>query len=110
MGYVVLEAASGPEALNIIAANGEIALVFSDVVMPGGMSGYDIAHWLSEHKPELPIVLTSGFSASSGLHDLPVAAHSILHKPYGRAELSRVLHHAIASKSGAAVSDALDGS
>lgn len=97
LGYVVLEASSGPEAIELIEKHAEIALVFSDVVMPGGMSGYDIANWLGTNRPRLPIVLTSGFSASSGLNDLPIAAHSILHKPYGRAELSQVLHATLAA-------------
>lgn len=101
LGYVVLEASSGPEAIEAIKANPQIALVFSDVVMPGGMSGYDLANWLAANLPQLPIVLTSGFSASSGLHDLPAAAHSILHKPYGRADLARVLHSALSAHNGA---------
>lgn len=100
LGYVVLEAGSGPEAISVIESHPEVSLVFSDVMMPGGMSGYDIANWIAANRPNLPVVLTSGFSASSGIHDLPPAAHAILHKPYGRAELSRVLHAALAAKHG----------
>jgi CheY-like chemotaxis protein len=95
LGYVVLEAASGPEAIELLTRSRDVRLVFSDVVMPGGMSGYDLATWLQDHRPDLPIVLTSGFSATSGLVDLPLAAHSILHKPYSRVELSQVLHAAL---------------
>jgi PAS domain S-box-containing protein len=95
LGYVVLEAASGPEAIELLTRSRDVRLVFSDVVMPGGMSGYDLATWLQDHRPDLPIVLTSGFSATSGLVDLPLAAHSILHKPYSRVELSQVLHTAL---------------
>lgn len=95
LGYVVLEAASGPEAIEVLNRRSDVQLVFSDIVMPGGMSGYDLAAWVGAQKPGLPIVLTSGFSASSGLIDLPKSAHSILHKPYSRVELSRVLQGAL---------------
>ena len=39
-----------------------IDLVFSDVVMPGGMSGFDLAHWMQENAPAVPVLLTSGFA------------------------------------------------
>lgn len=95
LGYVVLEAASGPEAIEVLNRSPDVQMVFSDVVMPGGMSGYDLASWVLENRPEIPVVLTSGFSASSGLIELPKAAHSILHKPYNRLELSKVLRNAL---------------
>lgn len=95
LGYVVLEAASGPEAIEVLNRSADVQLVFSDVLMPGGMSGYDLAAWVRENRPELPVVLTSGFSASSGLIELPQAAHSILHKPYNRFVLSKVLRNAL---------------
>lgn len=95
LGYVVLEAASGPEAVEVLNRSPDVQMVFSDVVMPGGMSGYDLASWVLENRPEIPVVLTSGFSASSGLIELPKAAHSILHKPYNRLELSKVLRNAL---------------
>ena len=98
LGYVVLEAASGPEAIEVLNRSAHVQMVFSDVVMPGGMSGYDLATWVRQNRPELPVVLTSGFSASSGLIELPKAAHSILHKPYNRFELSKVLRNALSTK------------
>jgi CheY-like chemotaxis protein len=99
LGYVVLEAASGPEAIRLLKANPEIQLVFSDVVMPGGMSGYDVAHWVAEHKPDVPVVLTSGFAegASGQLEGAP-NARAMLRKPYSRVELATVLNSVLSTK------------
>ena len=47
LGYAVLEAETGPEAINLLKSGEPIALVFSDIVMPGGMTGYDVAEWVS---------------------------------------------------------------
>jgi PAS domain S-box-containing protein len=90
LGYVVEEAPNGLEAVRILEKRPDIALVFSDVVMAGGMSGYDLGHWVKEHKPEIKVLLTSGFApevAQSG-HE---GEFQLLRKPFNRAELSRAL-------------------
>jgi CheY-like chemotaxis protein len=73
LGYPVLEARSGPEAITLLGSGQPIALVFSDIVMPGGMTGYDVAEWVRAKKPNLKMLLTSGNS------DIP------LHGERGRA-------------------------
>lgn len=97
LGYVVLEAGNGPQAIAMISKHPEIAVVFSDVIMPGGMSGYDLAQWVSAHMPGLPIILASGFTATSSADEHPAVVKAVLHKPYSRADLSRVLHEAISA-------------
>ncbi|HMN38651.1 MAG TPA: PAS domain S-box protein [Hyphomicrobium sp.] len=103
LGYVVLEAANAPEAIRILDENPDVQLVLTDVVMPGGMSGFELAHWIGENKPNVAVVCTSGFaegaSGQQGLGSAPACA--MLHKPYGRAELSKVLDAALVAKESA---------
>jgi CheY-like chemotaxis protein len=104
LGYVVLEAASAPEAIKVLGANPDVQLVLTDVVMPGGMSGFELAQWIGENRPGVAVVCTSGFaegaSGQQGMGNPPACA--MLHKPYGRAELSKILTAALAAKDGAA--------
>jgi CheY-like chemotaxis protein len=53
LGYNVLEAKTGPDAITLIESNEPIALVFSDIIMPGGMTGYDVAERVCSMKPNL---------------------------------------------------------
>ncbi len=90
LGYVVGEAATGPQAVEILNSDPQIALVFSDVVMAGGMSGYDLGLWVREHKPHVKVLLTSGFApelADKGRE----GEFEMLRKPFNRVELSRGL-------------------
>jgi CheY-like chemotaxis protein len=90
LGYVVEEAPNGPEALKILEKRPDIALVLSDVIMAGGMSGYELGRWVKEHKPEIKVLLMSGFApevAQSGQE----GGFQVLRKPFSRAELARAL-------------------
>ena len=71
--------------------HGDWDLVFSDVVMAGGMSGVDLARWVREHRPGTRILLTSGFAnvAEAGL-DI-----KLLRKPYKQADLARAVREAL---------------
>jgi signal transduction histidine kinase len=69
-GYRVLEAESAPAALDMIARHPEISLLFSDVVMPGGMTGLELAREARRRWPELKVMLTSGYTS------LPMADRS----------------------------------
>jgi CheY-like chemotaxis protein len=62
-GYRVLEAADGLEAIAVWDRHGpEIDLLFSDMVMPNGMTGLDLAERFKQGKPELKVIVTSGYS------------------------------------------------
>jgi CheY-like chemotaxis protein len=62
-GYTVLEAGNGPEAIEQWSNNGaKIDLLFSDMVMPGGLSGLDLARKMRGEKPGLGVILFSGYS------------------------------------------------
>jgi CheY-like chemotaxis protein len=68
-GYNVLEAASGQEAMAVWAAHkGDIHLLLSDVIMPGGMTGGELAERLLKSRPDLHVVFTSGYSLEA-VHD-----------------------------------------
>jgi CheY-like chemotaxis protein len=59
-GYRVLEAGSADEALQFLEANTDVGLLFTDVSMPGSMSGSDLAHRVAERWPKVGIIVTSG--------------------------------------------------
>jgi PAS domain S-box-containing protein len=94
LGHETTLAVNAAEALDLLGEDcGTFDLVFSDVVMPG-MSGIELAGLLRARWPELPVVLTSGYShvlAEDGHHGFP-----LLHKPYSAEDLARVLRRAIA--------------
>jgi signal transduction histidine kinase len=91
LGYDTLEAKTGPEAITLLESGAAIALVFSDILMPGGMSGYDLAEWVWSMRPGLKVLLTSAYS------DIPLAASKavravrVVEKPYTRQQVACVL-------------------
>lgn len=96
LGYVVIEAESGPAAIRIMEKGEHVDLVLSDIVMAGGLSGYDVARWTGQHRPDIKVVLTTGYAAEEARQD--PAAHGgnpILRKPYKRAELAVALRDAL---------------
>jgi PAS domain S-box-containing protein len=94
LGYVVMEAANGPEAVNILNREPDIALAFSDVVMAGGMSGYDLGRWIGANKPDVKVLLTSGF-APELIDKAQEDEFKLLRKPFNRVELSGALNDAL---------------
>ena len=95
LGYTVMEAATGPAALAILD-DYPFSLVFSDVVLPEGMSGPDLAAAIAQRRPDLPILLTSGYTAQS-LKTQVDHRLTILRKPYSEAALSEAVRAAMAS-------------
>jgi PAS domain S-box-containing protein len=89
-GYRIFEAANGHEALQQFMQHPEIQLVFSDVMLPGGLLGTQLVHKLTERRPGLKVLMTSGFS-ESGIMTRGVLDGSIevLQKPYKVEELAR---------------------
>lgn len=83
-GYNVLDAPNGAEALKIWASESEeIKLLLSDIIMPDGMSGKQLASVLRSKKPELEVILTSGMPNQAGETDLlPASQYLFVPKPY----------------------------
>jgi len=83
LGYRVLEADSGASALKTLDGNPEIALLFSDVMMPGGMTGYDLAKQARQRRPDLPVLLTTGYASEAAAAEAPkIEKLQLLMKPY----------------------------
>ena len=88
LGYTVIEADSGPAALAVLDRGERIDLLFTDVVMGGGMTGIDLAREAGRRRPGLKILFTSGYAEPSVLErGLPTAESAWLGKPHGVAEL-----------------------
>ena len=89
LGYPVIEAGNGSEALELIENVPDIAIVVSDVVMPGGINGRQLAGRILESRPEVRVVLMSGYA--DGWHDGRADRLPVLAKPFGKPELARAL-------------------
>jgi len=96
LGYGVSQAASAAEALAMVRGGTSFDLLFTDMVMPGGMNGFALAQEVRRLRPGLPILFTSGYTDQtiSPPEDLAGEAR-ILSKPYRRAELAARLRAAI---------------
>jgi len=68
LGYQVLAAASGPSALDILARNPAVDMMFTDVVMPGGMNGRQLADEAIKRRPGLKVLFTTGYTANAIVH------------------------------------------
>ena len=98
LGFAVIEAGGGANAIEILRSGAHVDLVFSDVVMAGGMSGYDLARWAKEHVPLVKVVLTTGYAAEETSRDpAELGDRPILRKPYQRSELAVALRDALRS-------------
>jgi CheY-like chemotaxis protein len=98
LGYRVIEADGGPAALAILEAGEPINLIFSDVVMPGGLTGYDLAALARERSPLIKILLTSGYDAElAAAQDTTASSLRVLHKPFRQADLARALREVLDS-------------
>ena len=95
LGYAVTTVRNGAEALAALLADPGFDLLFTDVVMPGGMSGRDLAEQIRQLRPNLPVLLTSGYfdrGAGGGVRDWPM-----LQKPYGFQDLAQKVSAAMAN-------------
>jgi PAS domain S-box-containing protein len=98
IGYQVMEASNGPEALDILTRDCAVDLVFTDLVMPGGMSGREVATRARQLKPNIRVLLTSGYAEElvNG-DDLEREQLKVLRKPYQQAELVAALREVLAT-------------
>lgn len=88
LGYQVKEAASAAEALAVLDSDWPIDLLFTDVVMPGGMNGKQLADAASLRRPALKVLFTSGYTEDAIVHQGRLdPGVTLLGKPYRRAEL-----------------------
>ena len=100
LGYATLEAENGEVAYDMLQAGTPVDLVFSDLVMPGALNGYDLAARLAKEFPTLKVLLTSGYASDVITGSMQLGeTHDILHKPYRQSELAQRLHALLAGTS-----------
>ena len=105
-GYHILEAQSGIEALKVWKDHsGEVDLVLTDMKMPGGMNGRELAERLLGEKPELKVIYTSGYSRDVTGPDLMLKEGVMfLQKPYHPKTLARTIRDCLDQKAGPTLS------
>ncbi|CUU15928.1 Chemotaxis regulator transmits chemoreceptor signals to flagelllar motor components CheY CDS [Bradyrhizobium sp.] len=96
LGYKVISAANATEALAIVADGAPFDLLFTDIVMAGGVNGRELAEQMVAARPSLRVLLTSGYAYDS-LHAQGRATMGapLLAKPYRKAELARMLRRSL---------------
>lgn len=91
LGYQAIEAATGDAALPVIQSGREIDVLFTDVVMPGSIDGRRLVEEARKIRPDLKIVVSSGFQDVVGSGEFDQAGVTLLKKPYKKATLARTL-------------------
>jgi CheY-like chemotaxis protein len=88
-GYKVLDAVNGVEALNLWREHREaVSLLLTDLVMPAGLSGQQLARQIHAEKPDLKVVFTSGYSAEIAGRELQLrSGENFLQKPFASDQL-----------------------
>jgi CheY-like chemotaxis protein len=89
LGYQVIEADNGTNALTLLAAHAEIAIIFTDFVMPGGMNGSELAEAALATNPAVKVLFTSGYAEPAARGKLRAGAW--LRKPYTAIELAKTI-------------------
>ncbi len=90
LGYTVQEATDGPDALTQLEQAVHVDLLFTDIVMPGGMTGDELARRAAEIQPDIKVLFTSGY-AEAAMHGNGNLANGagLLRKPYKLADLAQ---------------------
>jgi CheY-like chemotaxis protein len=89
-GFAVHEAASAEEAMHYLDSGAPVDLLFTDVNLPGGMDGAQLAQQVRQRRPELPVVYTSGRARSSDIGAL-VPRSIFVPKPYDPEDVCTLL-------------------
>ncbi|MGA9342924.1 MAG: ATP-binding protein, partial [Rhodanobacteraceae bacterium] len=96
LGYATYEAANAETALELLASHADIELLFSDIVLGSGMTGFDLAREVKRLRPDLPALLTSGYEHAWSAHpENEVGEIEVLRKPYRREQLAVAVRNAL---------------
>ncbi len=99
LGYHVIEAEDGPTALSILKEQPQIDLVFTDLVLPGGMDGVALAREVRKLYPGIKILCTTGYSYNAAMRNGGFGDDiEVLAKPYRKADLARKILQALNGK------------
>ncbi|NJC34403.1 PAS domain S-box-containing protein [Sphingomonas jejuensis] len=100
-GYTVLRAENAAEALTLLDGAGQIDLLFSDLIMPGGMNGVMLAREVKRRRPKMRVLLTTGYAESSIERvDARGAEFELIQKPYKRSELATKVRQVLEGPTG----------
>ncbi|HYH21616.1 MAG TPA: ATP-binding protein [Azospirillum sp.] len=92
LGYTVLHARTGPEAVALLEQGVAIDALVTDMVMPGGMSGADVIRRFRERRPDLPAIATSGYALAAAVRNGSLPPGTVmLGKPHRLAELAKTV-------------------
>lgn len=101
IGYRVEHAATAARALEILKSVPQIALLFTDVILPGGMNGRELANEVKKLRPELPVLFATGYTRNAIIHhgrlDTDV---DLLTKPFTTEALARKVRQVLDGKTG----------
>lgn len=100
LGYRVLQAGNGPEAIGILWETTGVDLLLTDIVMPGGMNGRELAERARHFRPDLKVLFTSGYTENAIVHHGRLdPGVELLSKPYRRKELAAKVRKVLDSDS-----------
>ncbi|MCW5773745.1 MAG: response regulator, partial [Rhodospirillaceae bacterium] len=89
LGYRVIAVTDGREALRRLAQEADIDLLFTDIVMPGGITGWELADRAREMRPGIKVLLTSGYAMETlAARGRINPDYAVLNKPYRKSELA----------------------
>ncbi|HMK79043.1 MAG TPA: ATP-binding protein [Xanthobacteraceae bacterium] len=96
LGYVTLAAANATEALAQLDAGARFDLLFTDVIMPGGMNGRQLANQVAHRRPGIRVLYTSGYTENAIVHHGRLdAGVALLNKPYRKKDLAEKLRQVL---------------
>jgi PAS domain S-box-containing protein len=98
LGYTTLAARNAAEALAFVEAGTAFDLLFTDVIMPGGINGRQLADEIRKQQPELKILFTSGYTENAIIHHGRLdSGVLLLAKPYRKSDLAAMIRKALAA-------------
>ena len=96
LGYHTITAANGPDALALLDQDVAFDVLFTDVVMPGGMNGRELADAVTRRRPGVPVLYTSGYPEVAIVHDGRLdPGVALLNKPYRQSDLARMMRQVL---------------
>ncbi|CCE06221.1 PAS sensor protein (modular protein) [Bradyrhizobium sp. STM 3843] len=101
LGYRTMTAANGPEALALLAEGESFDVLFTDMVMPGGMNGRELAAAVRRQRPEVAVLYMSGYPQAAMTDDGRLEPGiTLISKPYRPLELARLIREVLAARTG----------
>ena len=95
-GFTAYQAADGASALDVLELHTDINLIVTDIIMPGGMNGVELAQKVHQLLPQIKIIYSSGFPADSlAERNMPALDGPLLRKPYQRTEFDAAIRRAL---------------